>query len=60
MPQFTFQIETAYRAKRPQDVDCVGFLQRMRTAYISSHKMQVAKTAHVFGRRTRPLQFAHA
>jgi hypothetical protein len=60
MRQFTFQIETVYRAKRPQDLDCVGLLERMRTAFVRSQRMQVERTARAFGRRTTPPQFAQA
>jgi hypothetical protein len=53
MRRFTFQFGTTYRAKRPQDLDCVGFLARMRAAYLRSHEVRAETTEKPFGRRKR-------
>jgi len=57
MHRFTFQIETAYSAKRPQDLDCVGLLERLRLTFGRKR----ATYARAFGRRAQILaSFARA
>ncbi len=62
MHRFTFQIETAYAAKRPQDLDCVGLLERLRLAFIGGQRKRVAAYARAFGKRSPDVltQFARA
>ena len=59
MPNFTFQIETAYRAKRPQDLDCVGLLERLRMAFVDAQRMKL-EPAKAFGRRVTAPKLAQA
>lgn len=52
MHRFTFQIETVYKAKRPQDLDCVGLLERLRIAFVGGQRRRVPVYARSFRKRS--------